>query len=440
MADLPLVRHDPGALLAHRQKQPIGVGDFLADVAHLVALLPARRYAVNLCADRYRFAVGFAAALLRGQISLMPPNTTPDLIERLVRNYPDVYCLSDGSEEHSGLETIDCLPSGERRATSAAIPAVPAERIAAIVFTSGSTGDQLPHPKSWGALVASAIAEIERLGIAALPGMAILGTVPPQHMYGLESTVLMALQGGLALHAGRPFFPADICAALETLPRPRGLVTTPVHLRAVLAEGTGLPAVDFLLCATAPLSPQLAAQAEARFAAPLHEIYGCTEAGQLATRRTTETPEWQLYPGFAMRQDEKGTWVIGGHARTEFLLSDVIELRGRNRFLLHGRTADLVNIAGKRTSLASLNYHLNSIHGVHDGAFVIPQDAQDGVTRLAAFVVAPGLTSEAIMSALRQRIDPAFLPRPLCIVDALPRNETGKLPRMAVETLMAKAG
>ena len=37
------------------------------------------------------------------------------------------------------------------------------------------------------------------------------------------------------------------------------------------------------------------------------------------------------------------------------------------------------------------------------------------------------------MNALRQRIDAAFLPRPLCLVDALPRNATGKLPRQALD-------
>jgi acyl-coenzyme A synthetase/AMP-(fatty) acid ligase len=114
-------------------------------------------------------------------------------------------------------------------------------------------------------------------------------------------------------------------------------------------------------------------------------------------------------------------------------LADVIELRGRGRFLLHGRTADLVNIAGKRTSLAHLNYHLNSIEGVCDGAFVVPEQEGEAVTRLAAYVVAPGLTSEVLLSALRQRIDAAFLPRPLYFVEALPRNETGKLPRRALD-------
>ena len=224
------------------------------------------------------------------------------------------------------------------------------------------------------------------------------------------------------------------------LPRPRCLVTTPVHLRALLAEPDELPQSDLVLCATAPLSPQLAALAEASFAAPLFEIYGCTEAGQVATRRTVETGEWRLLPGLALRADSKGTWVKGGHVETEVLLADVIELRGRARFLLHGRTADLVNIAGKRTSLAHLNYHLNSIKGVLDGAFVAPEDEGGAVARLMAFAVAPGHSSETLMNELRQRIDAAFLPRPLCLVDALPRNATGKLPLQALNQIAAEYG
>jgi len=40
--------------------------------------------------------------------------------------------------------------------------------------------------------------------------------------------------------------------------------------------------------------------------------------------------------------------------------------------------------------------------------------------------------------ALRERIDPLFLPRPLLFVDALPRNGTGKLPRAALDALIAQ--
>jgi acyl-coenzyme A synthetase/AMP-(fatty) acid ligase len=143
--------------------------------------------------------------------------------------------------------------------------------------------------------------------------------------------------------------------------------------------------------------------------------------------------------GVKLRQDTRGTWVNGGHIETEVLLHDVIELRGRTRFLLHGRTADLVNLAGKRTSLASLNYHLNSIAGVLDGVFVMPEQKDGAVTRLRAYVVAPGLTRKSVLSALRERIDPAFLPRPLCLVASLPRNDMGKLPRQALRQLLTES-
>jgi len=439
MADIPLIRNfDAGAVFAFRNRRRIRVEEFLGEVRRLADLLPDRRYVVNLCSDRYQFAVGFAAALLRHQVNLLPPNATADLLTRLNLDYPGVYCLSDAPVELPKFEVFPYPQMEVSQATAAAVPQFPPAQAAAVLFTSGSTGQPVPHPKSWGSLVRSGLAEIESLGLDAYRDMAVLGTVPQQHSYGLESTVLAVMQGGLAMHTGRPFFPADICAELEALPRPRGLVTTPVHLRVLLAEASALPPADFLLCATAPLSPQLATEAEARFAAPLYEIYGCTEAGQIATRRTSETQEWRPMPGVTIFAGESGTRVRGGHVEREVLLGDVIELSGRGTFLLHGRTADLINIAGKRTSLAHLNFHLNSIEGVRDGAFVMPEEDDGTVTRLMAFVVAPGLASETIMSALRQRIDPAFLPRPLYLVESLPRNETGKLPRGAVDELVTR--
>ena len=439
MAALPLVRgYAAGATFAYCDGRAVAIEEFLRHVHQLAAALPQRGYVLNRCADRYRFAVGFAASLLRRQVNLLPPNETPDLIARLAAQYPDLYCLSDSEGAPAELESFAFPQLAGRTPASPQVPAIPARQVAAILFTSGSTGENKPFPRTWSTMVRSAAAEIDRLDLRSRPGMALLGTVPPQHSYGLESSVLMAMQGGLALHAGRPFFPADIRAELRALPRPRCLVTTPTHLRVLLAEADELPELDFLLCATAPLSPQLAAQAEARFAAPLHEIYGCTEAGQVATRRTVESNEWRALAGVTLRTDRKGTWVKGGHVPGEVLLADVIELRGRSKFLLHGRTADLVNIAGKRTSLAHLNYHLNSIEGVLDGVFVLPEEEGDAVVRLAAFVVAPGHTVESLMSALRQRIDAAFLPRPLCLVDSLPRNALGKLPRESLNRIAAR--
>ena len=55
------------------------------------------------------------------------------------------------------------------------------------------------------------------------------------------------------------------------------------------------------------------------------------------------------------------------------------------------------------------------------------------MARLGAVVVAPGLSVAALTELLRQRIDPVFLPRPLLMVEQLPRNATGKLPQQALQ-------
>ena len=98
----------------------------------------------------------------------------------------------------------------------------------------------------------------------------------------------------------------------------------------------------------------------------------------------------------------------------------------------------MVNIAGKRSSLGYLNHILMSVPGVRDGAFCLPaHNALGDITRLAAFVVAPHLSSKQILTALRAHLDPVFLPRPIVLVDLLPRNETGKIPASAMDALIA---
>ena len=56
-------------------------------------------------------------------------------------------------------------------------------------------------------------------------------------------------------------------------------------------------------------------------------------------------------------------------------MGDVIEIIGDQEFLLHGRTPDMVNIAGKRSSFGYLNAQLNAIPGVLDGAFFLREGA-----------------------------------------------------------------
>ncbi len=450
---------DLAAPLAWHHGQPITRAQYLADVRALAALLPERGPMLNITHDRYRFAVGLGAAMQRRQNNLLPPNHTPDTVARLAALFPGAYALCDEGAAAVGLPVLrhprypvaahaDAADGGPLTCPPPCPPPCPeyaADALAAQVLTSGSTGAPVPHAKAWGLLVRNARSGAARLaqqiGRTSISGCTIVATVPAQHMYGFESSVLVALVGGAAFDTERPFFPADIAAALARAPRPRLLVTTPLHLKTLVEAGTALPPVDLIVSATAPLSPQLALRAEAGFGAPLMEIYGCTEAGQVASRRTTIGDEWQVYDGLQLSGDGDCAVVQGGHVPQPVPLADVLEVIDAQTFRLLGRSNDLVNVAGKRSSLSHLNYHLNAIEGVRDGAFWLPPQAQaqshvdgmvpsdaDSVVRLVAFVVAPGVSHAYLRRALRERVDPAFLPRRLIDVPALPREATGKLP------------
>ena len=436
---------------------PVLARQFLADVARVAAALPAGEHVLNVCSDRYRFTVGFAASLVAGKVSLLPSTHTPEVIRQLTVFAQDVFCLTDDPgcdidlpramypEEPGALAGIAAGASSDRlkaHAAASSVPEIDAGQLAAYVFTSGSTGTPLPYKKTWAKLLRCVRDGASRLGLLDGRPHTIVGTVPPQHMYGFESSVLLGLQTGSAICAERPFYPADIASTLAAVPHPRVLISTPVHLRALLAAEVALPEIDLVVSATAPLSRDLAREVEEKFATRLLEIYGSTETGQIATRRTAQTLEWQLWPGVTLTlKDDGQAWAQGGHVEQPTLMCDVLELTEGDRFLLHGRTADLVNIAGKRSSLAYLNHQLNSIPGVVDGTFFLADDSHvssTGVTRVAAFVVAPTLNAAALTDELRRRIDPVFLPRPLLFVESLPRNGTGKLPQEALRALAAQ--
>jgi len=447
MTLLPLVTHpSPDNIIAWCEHGPVTRHQFLADVNQLAGKLLPGGHLLNACGDRYRFSVGLAAGIVAGKVSLLPPAHTAEMVRQLKIFAPDVFCLTDNDDCTLDMPQLRYPMESANEKTTFSVPQIDPDQRIAIVFTSGSTGMPLPHIKTWGALISSVQAEASRLGLlySAVP-CTLIGTVPPQHMYGFESTVLMAWQSGHALSHAQPFYPADICRALANAPAPRVLVSSPVHLRALLDAELAVPEIACVVSATAPLLLPLAQAIETRWQAPLMEIYGSTETGLIATRRATQNAMWQLLPGIKLTVEGEITYASGGHIAAQIAMNDIIESLNDLHFLLHGRLSDLVNIAGKRHSLASLNHLLNSIPGVVDGVFYMPDEIIASqkfhtpgftrVTRLAACVVAPGVTSVEILTALREHIDAVFLPRPLLFVDALPRNDTGKLPRAALQAL-----
>jgi len=222
------------------------------------------------------------------------------------------------------------------------------------------------------------------------------------------------------------------------------LVSAPVHLRALCASQLSFPVVNLVLCATSPLSDTLALEVEALLSQPepktpssvslseLREVYGCSEVGSMAIRNTAAQVDWQLFTGIRLSENDVGATL----AATEYLpepvvLQDRIQVLPSGRFKLAGRDSDMVDMAGKRGSLLELNKMLLSFPGIIDGVIFIPESQKKlgrAAVRLAAMVVLPeNIGILELKTYLSKHVDDAFIPRPIICVDALPREENGKL-------------
>jgi len=421
--------------VAWRGGEPVALGQLLADVARLADRLPAGRNLLNLATDRYAFMVGFLASVGTGRVCVLPPTTAPAELPQLRARHPDLVALVDVDPPPPGLPAVR-VDTGTQGVPFEP-PDLRPDAVVAILYTSGSTGDPVPHAKTWGSLVGGAMAlegDLIRRGVG---GGTVLGTVPAQHMYGLETTVMLPLAAGWPFHSGRPLLPADLCAARAAVPGPAVLATTPLHLRAMVVEGMALAEVAGTISSTMPLAGVLAGDIERLLGAPLVEIYGCTETGAVATRRTAAEEIWHPLGGVRVRFG-RTAWCEGGHVKGPVRLADRLRPDPGGGFLLEGRAGDMIKIAGKRASLAALNRLLVAVPGVLDGVFYGPTIDRTGLARLGAIVVAPGLDKEAIFARLAERIDAAFLPRPLYCADALPREASGKLRLERLRDLVAR--
>ncbi len=436
-----LALDDPARPVAYRPGGCVSFGQFCEHVQAIAQRLPPGNSMLNLCEDRYRFLVSYAAALAKGQAVLMPPSRAEQVVSEIASSNRGSYRWQD-----SDLAAVRKTPAPQLTLTSR----IPAEQTVMIGFTSGSTGQPRAHPKLWrsmhGSTARNAAALREALGIAdadkASTIPAIVATVPPQHMYGMELSILLPLIGGMAVHAGRPLFPADIARSLAELPAPRVLVSTPLHLRTLVESSQSFPTTALIVSATAPLDQELAAAVEARLGGKLLELFGSTETCVFARRRTAIGEPWRTYEGVELYPRAEGTLVVAPWFADPVLLQDVVELLGDGKFVVRGRSSDMIEVAGKRASLADLTQRLLAVEGVRDAVLFQPQpDSVATIRRLAALVVAPGCSAQQIRERLAGSVDPAFLPRPLRIVESLPRNELGKLPReKLLEMLREESG
>lgn len=436
LTSLPLLgSYEPDKTIFITADGEVSQSQFLCAAWSISRALPKTNYLLNLCNDRYLFALTFAAALIRGIVSLFPPNRLSTTCHDIMGNYPDSHCIADIPVEGVAPSDQTTIVPPSLDEVIPELPMIEPDRLAFIAFTSGSTGRPKPHPKYWGDLVGCAYAGARRFGFG--PERSIVATVPPQHMYGLELSILVPFVTGTRVSSERPFFPADLQSTLDRVSGPRVLITTPVHLRACIDADLKLPILDTVISATAPLPLELAKRAERLWSTKIFEIYGTTESGSIASRETCRDPLWCWYDGVQASHKDEIVSVSAPFIHGMVPLADVIEDMPDGRFRLVGRTDEIVKVGGKRASLVELNQRLNAISGCIDAVFVPPDLDRDADGRMGVVAVAPGLDRQAIIAGLIGWIDPIFYPRRVAFVDRLPRNEAGKVTREALRQILS---
>jgi acyl-CoA synthetase (AMP-forming)/AMP-acid ligase II len=135
---LPFLRGDADSV-ARRGGAIVSRAAFLTEIEELAAQLPDRPFVVNFCADRYRFAVGWAAAMRRGQVTLLPSGRDGAAVAGLREDYAALYVLTDDDTDDLPGPRFDYPPLAGTGGVHE-VPAFAPEQVAAVLFTSGSTG------------------------------------------------------------------------------------------------------------------------------------------------------------------------------------------------------------------------------------------------------------------------------------------------------------
>ncbi len=410
--------------------------------------------------DAFAAAAALLALARCRSVAVLPPGRQPAALRRCAEGACGVVysgAAAELAELPAGLARVDADSAAgaigpEPEALDRDAPWIE-------LHTSGTTGE----PKRSLKLVRhleDEVEALERLLGKQLPADArVFASVPHHHIYGLLFRLLWPLASGRPFQVDTPLHVREIAAPLADAD-PCALVTTPVHLRHLVAGGRLGAARDALravFSSAGPLDPATAERVAELLGEAPFEILGSTETGGVALRRRSSDGDWwSPLPDVAIRRTtDEGTLLVTSpfvsegktcaHGLRRFEMGDRVELGPEGRFQLLGRADRSVKIAGVRLSLPAMEAELVAHPWVREAALVA-RTRGSGERVMAALVLSEEgraaldrqgrrACGRALAAHLAGGFDPVLLPRSWRYLDALPRNAQGKVPRQAVEAL-----
>jgi 4-coumarate--CoA ligase (photoactive yellow protein activation family) len=436
-----LAEHAGNDLVCFGRRGQRDAGQLLALAARIGAELPAPGPAMHArvliaCRDRYYFMAAWLAALERGCEVWLPANGQPETVLGLGRSERVAALLHDQPGQ-PGVDVSALERPDERRAARFQLQrAAGAPEPSVVMFTSGSTGAPQAHPKSLGQLLREAYAHLDEFG---LRGRRCAASVPPHHIYGLLFSVCVPLLGGGSTLRDTPLFPRELCAEMARFGADV-MISVPPQLFALAQDGTlsPPPGLSRVFSSAGPLAAEVHAALNAR-GLPVTEILGSTETGGIAFRERPEAP-WRPLRQVRTSFDAESVLCVDSpwladDAPRPLRTADRAELAG-DGFRYLGRADAVVKIGGKRVDLGDVEACLRAQPGVRDARVLAVESG--GARGLALWAVVEAdaeLALDALRAALARRFDAVTLPKRYRVVEALPRVESGKVPRAALLAL-----
>lgn len=342
-----------------------------------------------------------------------------------------------------------------------------ADDLAAILYTSGTTGRSKGAMLSHGNLLSNALTLKSYWGWQ--PGDVLMHALPIFHVHGLFVASHGALLNGSRMIWFNRFEPRAVIARLPEATVFMGVPTLYVRM---LAEPTltreACARMRLFIAGSAPLLAETFHAWQERTGHTILERYGMSETVMLTSNpyrdvegeRRAGTVGFPL-PGVQVRvRDDKGqpcpTGEIGGievhgpnvfsgywrmpeKTREEFVTDpdgerwfktgDVGRFDERGYLTIVGRSKDLIISGGYNVYPAEIEGYINDMPGVAESAVVgVPHpDFGEGV--IAVVIPKPGATLDgaAIVAALKTQIANFKVPKQVFVEPELPRNAMGKV-------------
>jgi acyl-coenzyme A synthetase/AMP-(fatty) acid ligase/3-hydroxymyristoyl/3-hydroxydecanoyl-(acyl carrier protein) dehydratase len=440
---------DDGTILAPLERDPrtpFALGEtprawaeFLTDAASVALALEASARRVGgragpvewmvACADRYHCAVALLAVWSLGDVAALPPNGREETIDALCAEHVLAGVLHDGGGR-GGVDIRGLLGTG---AEPLALPRFAQDQPIVCVYTSGSTGLHLACPKTAGQLLGEAALLVRLFDLGT--GSRLLSTVPPHHIYGLLFGVLVPFMGGGAFLRGTPHHAETIVGEARRWDA-NVLISVPAHLHGLTGVSLGaLPGLRRLFSSGAALPAATAREVAALTGSPVTEVLGSSETGGIASRTGGDDRAWEPFPGVQVVPGADGVMMVKSPFSASTRGGDRIASRADGRFELLGRSDGIVKIGGSRISVAEIERLLTEVRGVREAAVITVDVPGPRQHELWAVVAAPALSVADLRAALLKRVEPISVPRRFRLVDALPREATGKLTKARLRAL-----